>query len=100
MEDTEKLYAHTKSLADHTSELTEASADHIPMVIQGLLPIIHATLQDTMDMMSAHIESSIIHLKEGIDQIHTQERVVMLTDTKKRMKLYIAHFENLKAMIS
>lgn len=99
MDDTEWLYWHTIALCDHADDLTPESMEYLPDVIQRLIPIIHQTLQDVTDMIAIQIESSIVNLKMGINELEKQQDKVLLPDAKKRMEVYLANFENIQKNI-
>lgn len=73
--------------------------EYLPDVIQRLIPIIHQTLQDVTDMIAIQIESSIVNLKMGINELEKQQDKVLLPDAKKRMEIYLANFENIQKNI-
>ncbi|MCB9804265.1 hypothetical protein H6769_01240 [Candidatus Peribacteria bacterium] len=73
--------------------------EYLPDVIQRLIPIIHQTLQDVTDMIAIQIESSIVNLKMGINELEKQQDKVLLPDAKKRMEVYLANFENIQKNI-
>ena len=73
--------------------------EYLPYVIQDLIPIIHETLQDVTNMIAAEIESSIVNLKMGINELEKQHDRVSLPDAKKRMEIYLANFENIQKNI-